>query len=837
MRFTYGLLGALASSAMGQRFTNTSTSAVTTTSDAEPSSTSSAAGGPKPVDLGSAVLGPGASFVNLPGGGIAVQLSAGANGVASFSVAGDMPDNITLGDLINILFSLLVFEPDNRKRALTDCSLDVTLNGESVFSEQLESTAGDFVQKASRGAEATGNQQDGVQADVEFVQTCGDNPAALQIADVKIAPNTGGDGGNGGGGGNNPTTGTDGQPITTGTELPTDSAGNPITATETFPTDSEGNPIVTATESFPTDSEGNPIITATETFPTDSEGNPIITGTQTFPTDSEGNPIITGTDVATDSEGNPIVSGTQTFPTDSAGNPIITGTDATDSVSAPTASATSAAGFPGSVGDFSLFGCVGSSAGFPTFELAQSSGSMDLDLCSSLCGDSAYFGVYDTDCYCGDEVDSDNTSRVDLDSCDIECPGDDSEFCGGDAPISRRSRIHARQAIPNTILLTVYVQLGGADSTVTNVIDATVTDQSTITTTFVTTIAGATTTEVQTVTAIYECHNGQCYPNTGEYCYDGKCYSNGNQGGHVIYIFVPYPGEQCDGQTIYVSESCNCKGGSQYVPKYCSGGSCNGLTVYKPQQTSHYSSGEVCYTPANCDVCEHGDVVYKPWEDSWGTPSKPVYGDHGVPSCSNSGCPTHQEESNYSSHKEESSNSHSGSDSSSHSDESYSNHKESDYTSHGDESSSSNNQGSHSGSDSGSKGVSGNSGADCGDDCAEAGHGGSNSDSGSKGEAAPGGSSSDSGSKGAEGGEAAPGGSSSDSGSKGSEAAPGGSSSDSGSKGAEGGEAAPGGSSSDSGSKGVSGHPDSDVPVTVSSAGKQAVSAVALLAAVVAALF
>ncbi|KAJ4268974.1 hypothetical protein NW762_003045 [Fusarium torreyae] len=826
MRFTYGLLGALASSAMGQRFTNTSTSAVTTTSEAPTSTTSGPVGPPQPVDISSAVLGPFASFVNLPGGGRAVQLSAPANGVASFSISGDMPENITLNDLINVLFSLLVSALENRKRATTDCSLDVTLNGENVFSEQAQSTGGEFFDRVTSAARATGNQQDGAQANVEFVQTCGDNPVNFQITDVKIAPNTGSDTGPGDGGSGPITTGTDGEPITTGTDLP-----------ETIPTDSEGNPI-TATETLPTDSEGNPI-TATETLSTDSEGNPI--------------------------------TGTQTFSTDSAGNPITTGTDVSDTVSEPTASETSVAGFPPTVGDFSLFGCVGSSAGFPSFELAQSSGSMDLELCSSLCGDSAYFGVYDTDCYCGDVVDSDDTSRTDLDSCDIECPGDDSEFCGGDAPISRRSRIHARQAIPNTILLTVYVQLGGADSTVTNVIDATVTDQSTITTTFVTTIAGATTTEVQTVTAIYECHNGQCYPNTGEYCYDGKCYSNGNQGGHVIYIFVPYPGEQCDGQTVYISESCNCKGGSQYVPKYCSGGSCNGLTVYKPQQTSHYSSSEVCYTPANCDVCEHGDVVYKPWEDSWGTPSKPVYGDHGVPSCSNSGCPAHQEESNYSSqeesnyssHEEESYSSHSESDSSSHSDESYSNHKESDYTSHGDESasgnhesSSSNNQGSHYGSDSGSKGASGNSGADCGDDCAEAGHGGSSSDSGSKGEAAPGGSSSDSGSKGsdaapggsnsdsgskgAEGGEAAPGGSSSDSGSKGAEggeAAPGGSSSDSGSKGAEGGEAAPGGSSSDSGSKGVSGHPDSDVPVTVSSAGKQAVSAVALLAAVVAALF
>ncbi|KAF4957779.1 hypothetical protein FSARC_11188 [Fusarium sarcochroum] len=810
MRFTYGLLGALASSAMGQRFTNTSTSAVTTTSEAPTSTSSGVIGPPEPVDLSSAILGPFAEFINLPGGGIAIQLSAPASGLASFSISGDLPENIKLNDLINILFSLLVFDPDNRKRALTDCSLDVTLNGANVFSEQAQSTGNEFFQRASSATEATGNQQDGDQAGLEFVQTCGDNPVKFQVTDVKVAPNTGSDNGpgDGGNGGNGPiTTGTDGELITTGTDVPTDS---------------EGNPIITATESIPTDSEGNPIVTGSQTLPTDSEGNPIVTGTETLSTDSEGNPIVTGT---------------QTFSTDSAGNPITTGTDVTDTVSEPTASETSVAGFPPTVGEFSLFGCVGSSAGFPTFELAQSSGSMDLDLCASLCGDSAYFGVYDTDCYCGDVVDSDNTSRTGLDSCDIECPGDDTEFCGGDAPISRRSRIHARQAIPNTILLTVYVQLGGPDSTVTNIIDATVTDQSTITTTFVTTIAGPTTTEIQTVTAIYECHSGQCYPNTGEYCYNGKCYNNGNKGGHVIVIFAPYPGEECDGQTVYISESCNCKGGSQYVPKYCISGSCNGLTVYKPKETSHYSKHDVYYTAADCDVCEHGDVVYKPWEDSWGTPSHPVYGDHGVPSCSKPGCPVYKEESDYNNHSDDSSS-----------------HQGSDYGS--DSGSKGADSGSDYGSDSGSKGAEagpGGDSSDSGSKGSEAGPGGDSSDSGSKGsEAGPGGDSYDSGSKGAE---AGPGGDSSDSGSKGvspnpgadsgsdygsdsgskgAEAGPGGDSSDSGSKGAE---AGPGGDSSDSGSKGVSGHPDSDMPVTVSSAGKQAVSAVALLAAVVVALF
>jgi hypothetical protein len=561
MRFTPGLLLALASSISAQRFTNSSvpaTESATTTGTALPTES---AGAPKPVDLGDAQLGAGCAFVDGPDGSKAIRMSAPANGVASFTVGGANPEGIDVGDLISVLFQLLAeLLQDTRKRADSDCTLEVSLNGQSVFSEALQSSGG-FVDRSSSGAPATADAPE-----LSFVQTCGSNPIAATIAGVKVAAGSG-SGGNGG--------------------------GNPI-VTDTTLTNSEGEPTATVTDTIvPTDTE-------TETN-TNSEG---------ATTNSEGETVTaTGTETATNSEG---------ATTNSEGETV------TATETAPTSTGTSAAGFPGSIGDFALFGCVGSSKGFPTFELAESSGSMDLDRCASLCEGRSYFGVHDEDCYCGDEINDDNTKRVNLDSCDIECPGDDSEFCGGDAPVS--SRLSRRQsAIPNTILLTVYISVGGADVTLTDALTATVTDQSTITTTFTTTIEDATTTQTQTVTAVYECYNGQCYPETGNNV-------------HIVYIFKPYPGEECDGQYVYISEACSCKGGSQYVPKYCSNGDCHGLTVYKPEQCDDWYNYDTCYTPANCDTCEHGQVVYKPWENNYGTPDHPNTPE--VPVCSSSGCPS-----------------------------------------------------------------------------------------------------------------------------------------------------------------------------------------------------
>ncbi|RSL38433.1 hypothetical protein CEP54_016409, partial [Fusarium duplospermum] len=374
-----------------------------------------------------------------------------------------------------------------------------------------------------------------------------------------------------------------------------------------------------------TDDTGSP--TGTETDSSEPSGTetglePTETGTESSATGTETGGSATGTETdgtATGTETDGTATGTET---NGSGSATGTETDATSTASA-------VPGFPPRSGNFVFFGCTGSDEGFPTFELMLSSQDMDIDLCSSTCRGRDYFGVYDRDCYCGDEVDEEGTSIVDPEQCDIVCPGDDSQNCGGDTPLSRRSRIQARQNVPNSIRLTIYISVdfaGPATSIfVTDVITATVTDQMTLTTTFVTTLTGPATTQTATVTAIYECFNGRCYPQ------DGGFNLPGGAGGRIVYVFKPFPGEDCDGQTVYIPEDCNCKGGSHYVPIICHGTVCHGKTVYKPEQTKHIGGGDIVFTPVDCHVCKDGNVIYKPWEDD--------YDIIGAPGCTGSSCP------------------------------------------------------------------------------------------------------------------------------------------------------------------------------------------------------
>ncbi|KAF5718689.1 hypothetical protein FMUND_5049 [Fusarium mundagurra] len=617
MRLSSGLLAAFASGAFAQnfpRFANTSSAAVEssttlpssidTTTGAAPSSTT-APGESQSVDLSSATLGRGSSFVKGPNGQTIVRMSAGANGIAQFSAAPDIT-LISVGAKVQIRFSISVTSvTQGRKRAFEGCTLDVNLDGETIYSEPLADTNGAAVEQASNPTTLNSDKPD-----IQFLQSCGSEPVQLDVSNLAVASAT--DGGSTG----LPTgaateTGTEtGTEVATGTNsegATTNSEGETVipTGTET------GSAIATGTnsEGATTNSEGETVIptgseTAIETnsagFTTNSEGETVFpTGTQT------GSAIATGTNsegATTNSEGETVV------PTGTA-----TGTEASAS-----ASATSPAGFPGSIGVFTLFGCVGSSAGFPTFELAETNAQMDLERCASLCTGRAYFGVYDTACYCGDEIDADNTSRVDIDQCDIECPGDSDNFCGGDG---RLNRLRARQAVPAGRLLTVYASAIGAGATVTDSVTQTVTDETTITTTFTTAITGAETTTTATVTAVQICVNGKCYSQDSD---------------RTVFIFIEVNGSDCDNEWVYITEECSCQGGKQYVPKFCSGGSCAGEIVYKTQECHDWWNYETFFVAADCG-CKEETVIYKPWENTWGTPNNCKA--ELVPVCSGPKCP------------------------------------------------------------------------------------------------------------------------------------------------------------------------------------------------------
>ncbi|RSL39099.1 hypothetical protein CEP54_016370, partial [Fusarium duplospermum] len=239
MRFSLALLGAaLAPSALAQgvRFTNTSTVATTTEqTSANPSASDAPVS--EPVDLGSAQLGPGASFATGPDGTVAIQLFAPANGFASFSVSGSTPFGINIGDLIRILFDILVslletFVKEKRDDA-TDCTLDVRVNGASLYDEVLMYNGGNYQSLQSGDTAAGANPPE-----LEFIQSCGANPVAMLVANVAVGAN----GASNTGGGIPPVdpTATDDTP--TGTE--TDDTGAP-TGTET---DDTGAPTGTETD-------------------------------------------------------------------------------------------------------------------------------------------------------------------------------------------------------------------------------------------------------------------------------------------------------------------------------------------------------------------------------------------------------------------------------------------------------------------------------------------------------------------------------------------------------------------------------------------------------------
>jgi hypothetical protein len=76
-------------------------------------------------------------------------------------------------------------------------------------------------------------------------------------------------------------------------------------------------------------------------------------------------------------------------------------------------------------------GCFDSPSGSPNFSLVESSGKMNVELCTSECvaSGSAFSGLYNGDCYCASSIESCEESESG--KCDLPCPGNASESCGG----------------------------------------------------------------------------------------------------------------------------------------------------------------------------------------------------------------------------------------------------------------------------------------------------------------------------------------------------------------------------------------------------------------------
>lgn len=257
----------------------------------------------------------------------------------------------------------------NKRDGSSPCAFEIVANGEVVqiepvpekFSGSLEISTNPFILKLSN--------------EYKLQQACGDVIVPVIIAGVTLKD----------------AQGASSTPIPSSLSIGIPTSSDTGSSTESsiaeFTTNSEGEtifPTETATETnsqeFTTNSNGETI------FPT---GTDITTNSEGVATNSDGETIFpteTVTDVNTNSEGATTNSKGETF--------FPTGTS-TGTISASSTS-TSVAGFPGDVGGFSLFGCAGSTAGFPTYTLAESSQLIDLNVCAGLCEGRAYFGVHDT---------------------------------------------------------------------------------------------------------------------------------------------------------------------------------------------------------------------------------------------------------------------------------------------------------------------------------------------------------------------------------------------------------------------------------------------------------
>ncbi|KAH7168019.1 hypothetical protein DER46DRAFT_625674 [Fusarium sp. MPI-SDFR-AT-0072] len=415
-----------------------------------------------------------------------------------------------------------IYDFDRKRAGASDCVLEVLADGVVVAIEPINSS--------SQGTPELSSNPFRTGKTVEFTyrETCGSSSTAIGgiVGDIvaKLAP--------------------EGATSTPIPSIPIRTEAGTGTNSESATTNSGFETVIPTETATDTNSEG-----AT----TNSEGETII-------------PTQTNNEGAT---------------TNSEGEAVIPNGTATSTVSSTSSTATSPDGLPGDIGAFSLFGCVGSTAGFPSFTLAQSSESMDLGACAALC-EGHISANLDSACYCGDLIDSADTSRVTLDLCDIECPGDDTQFCGGEA---RSEKLRARQ---------------NAAVIVTDSVTQTATDQETIATNYTTTITGALCTATQAATATLV-------------CFAGKCYSSSSSD-VAVYIFIEINGSDYDGQWVYISEPCSCADSQIYVPKFCSGGSSSSIKVYKPREcTPDNCNGDVpvcngydCHSQHNGGGSQHG---------------------------------------------------------------------------------------------------------------------------------------------------------------------------------------------------------------------------------------
>lgn len=343
----------------------------------------------------------------------------------------------------------------------------------------------------------------------------------------------------------------------------------PVTTTTTSATSTTDEPVPTSTD--------EPVPTGTdEPVPTETD-EPVPTGTdEPVPTGTD-EPIPTGTDgpVPTETTDGPVTTGEPT------GTP--TGDDSTTTATTTTGPVpTGDAVLPGPVriGDYKYAGCVSSpppSAGTSPFVLAATRADNSLDVCAGICQtqNKTLSGTSGADCYCGNG-DAATLSTVADAECDIPCPGNPAQSCGGRLLLSKRY-LQARQAPPFGVLLTVYIFAPAADTTTTIALP---------------TPTGSSGTTINNINNINN--------------------TNNNVNNVNISIMIPVtclPGA-CETEVYYerVCEVCKPEEPA-WRPIKCAGDACVDKVVCRPEPAP--KCVDDCWVETPCHTCD-GGVVYKP---------------------------------------------------------------------------------------------------------------------------------------------------------------------------------------------------------------------------------
>ncbi|KAA6410314.1 MAG: putative endo-1,3(4)-beta-glucanase [Lasallia pustulata] len=106
------------------------------------------------------------------------------------------------------------------------------------------------------------------------------------------------------------------------------------------------------------------------------------------------------------------------------------------------------------VGTFRYVACVGSQSSYSAFTRVDDSAMMTLERCTTECASYKYAGVFKELCLCGNTLDVSTGTNDTQGDCNMPCPGNLSQICGGQVAAS--SRLARRQTALSNVLLTLY---------------------------------------------------------------------------------------------------------------------------------------------------------------------------------------------------------------------------------------------------------------------------------------------------------------------------------------------------------------------------------------------